>query len=159
MVARLIPDSTQFCVFMQRLKLSRFSNGFLALRSYNDLRPDLGLRRRINHQMLAHRPAHKGSEWYHKFWEPRGISPEVATFVYQALAKYSGLQVTKVLPTDRLCEDLKLPLVCWFDWELCLCEDFYQEFGLALDDYLDVTQFKTVADLVGFLNHQLLAQI
>ncbi|MBE9030887.1 hypothetical protein IQ266_14215 [filamentous cyanobacterium LEGE 11480] len=139
---------------MQRLTLSRLYNWFLALWSYNDLRPDLALRRRINRQVLAARPAHKVSEWYQKFWASRGVSREVATFIYQSLAKYSGLQFAKVLPSDRLCEDLKLPLICWFDWEMSLCEDFYEEFGFELDDYLDVTQLKTVADLMGFFNQQ-----
>lgn len=152
-------DLTRTCVFMRRLKFSRFHNWFLALRSYSDLRPDLAMRRRINRQILADRPAHTGSEWYRKFWAPRGVSREVATFIYRSLAQYSGLQWAKVLPTDRLCEDLKLPLICWFDWELSLCEDFYQEFGLELDDYLDVTQLNTVADLMGFFNQCMLSKV
>jgi hypothetical protein len=147
------------CVFMQRLKTSRLYNWFLALRSYNDLRPDLGLRRQINRQVLATRPAHCGQDWYQKFWASQGISREVATFLYQALAKYSGLQLAKVLPNDRLCEDLKLPLICWFDWELALCEDFHQEFGFDLEDYFDLSQLKTVADLMGFFNQQVAAQV
>jgi hypothetical protein len=148
------------CVFMQRLMFSRLYNWFLALRSYNDLRPDMGLRRQVNRQVLATRPAHSGQEWYQKFWAPQGISSEVATFLYQALAKYSGLQLAKVQPSDRLCEDLKLPLICWFDWELAICEDFHQEFGFDLEDYFDLSQLKTVADLMGFFNQQVaLAQV
>ncbi len=152
-------DLTRTCVFMRRLKFSRFYNWFLALRSYNDLRPDLAMRRRVNRQILADRPAHTGNEWYRKFWAPRGVSREVANFIYQSLAQYSGLQWAKVLPTDRLCEDLKLPLICWFDWELSLCEDFHQEFGLELEDYLDVTQLNTVADLMGFFNQHMLSRV
>lgn len=149
--------------FMERLKLSqlynRLYNGFMALRSYGELRPDLALRRRINRQVLASRPVRNWNEWYQKFWEPRGISREVATFIYRGLRKYSGLQAAQVLPSDRLTEDLKLPLICWFDWELSLCEDFQREFGCELEDYLDLTQFQTVADLMGFFNQQVLAQV
>jgi hypothetical protein len=151
------PDLIRPCVFMQRLKISRLYNWFLALQSYNDLRPDLGLRRRINRQVLAERPAHSGQEWYQKFWADRGISREVATFLYQSLAKYSGLQLAKVQPHDRLHEDLKLPLICWFDWELAFCEEFGQVFGLDLEDGFDLGQMQTVADLMGFLNQQVLA--
>ncbi|MFM2431708.1 MAG: hypothetical protein RLZZ511_2921 [Cyanobacteriota bacterium] len=148
-------------VFMQRLKLSlgqtlvaRLYNCFTAWSSYSDLSPDLAMRRRVNSQVLASRPAHSGQEWYQKFWAAQGISREVAGFVYQALAKYAGLRSAQVLPHDRLCEDLKLPLISWFDWELALYEDFAQEFNLELEDYLDISQLKTVADLMGFLNQQ-----
>jgi hypothetical protein len=149
-------------VFMQRLKLSfgqqnlvaRLYNWFAAWSSYGDLSPDLALRRRVNRQILASRPAHDGQEWYQKFWAAQGISCEVAGFVYQALIKYAGLRSAQVQPQDRLCEDLKLPLISWFDWELALYEDFAQEFDLELDDYLDISQLKTVADLMGFLNQQ-----
>jgi hypothetical protein len=41
------------------------------------------------------------------------------------------------------------------DWELCLCDDFAQQLGIEVNDYLDSEQLVTVADLMGWLNQKL----
>ncbi|HIK46252.1 MAG TPA: hypothetical protein IGR64_15435, partial [Leptolyngbyaceae cyanobacterium M65_K2018_010] len=68
---------------------------------------------------------------------------------------YSGLEIGRLRPNDRLLEDLQLPAVCWFDWGITLCEDFYNTFGVDLADQFDETQLATCADLVLFLNQRL----
>jgi hypothetical protein len=132
----------------------RLNNFWTSVWTYFELRPDLGLRRRINLAM-QNRPSHLWPEWYRRFWEPEGVAREVAEFVYRKVAYYSGLKVEKVLPSDRLNEDLKLSLICWFDWEISFYEDFSRQLGVALDgdDWLTM-EFNTVADLVRFLNHK-----
>ncbi|MEB3337473.1 MAG: hypothetical protein VKJ46_08435 [Leptolyngbyaceae bacterium] len=125
------------------------------LSTYADLAPDLRLRRQVN-QSLHTRPSLASEEWYDYFWRPRKISHEISTFVYTHLEQYSGLQVSRVLPSDRLDEDLKMTLVCWFDWNLTLCEDFQHCFAVDISDRLDINTLSTVEDFVLFLNHQLL---
>lgn len=132
----------------------RLKNGLLSLHTYADLSPDLGLRRRIN-QVLRSRPSLNLEEWYATFWQPLSISREIATFVYEHLEHYSGLQFSNVLPSDRLQEDLQFPLVCWFDWEGILCDDFRDRFGVEISDQWDIQILTTVKDLILFLNQQL----
>jgi hypothetical protein len=154
----VIMQRLEFYTFNGLSPVKRMFNWFMSSTSYADLRPDMGLRRQINRQVLADRPQRSLSEWYRLFWEPRGVSREVVEFVYSAIANYAGLKVAQVLPSDRLCEDLKLPLICWFDWELNLVEEFSDQLGVELDDYFDVTRFATVADLVQFFDRQFVAQ-
>jgi hypothetical protein len=137
------------------IKVSTIYHWFMSLWTYSDLRPDWAVRRQVNRRILGGRPDRSFGEWYQRFWEPEGVSREVADFIYRHIPRYSGLRFAQVLPSDRLCEDLKLPLVCWFDWELSLYEDLQQKLGIDLgEDYFDVTQFATVADLVGFVNQK-----
>jgi hypothetical protein len=154
----VIMQRLEFYTFNGLSPVKRIFNWFSSLLSYADLRPDMGLRRQINRQVLADRPQRSLSEWYRLFWEPQGVSREVADFVYGAIANYAGLKVAQVLPSDRLYEDLKLPLICWFDWELNLCEEFSHKLGVELEEYFDVTRFATVADLVQFFDQQFAAQ-
>jgi hypothetical protein len=140
----------------QRLT-NKLNNWRMTIAAYGDLSPDLGVRRRIN-QTLGNRPSRSISEWYGHFWESQGVAREVAEFVYQRVEQYSGLTFEKVLPSDRLCEDLKLPMVCWFDWELSLCDDFAQQLGIELEECFDLSEMTTVADLVRFFNQQFRAQ-
>lgn len=134
----------------------KLKNVVLTVSTYADLSPDLMLRRQVN-QSLHDRPALTLEEWHHRFWQPRKISQDISAFVYSYLAQYSGLQVARFLPSDRLDEDLKLTLVCWFDWGLALGEDFYRCFGVDITEVLDLGDLSTVEDFVLFLNHQLLA--
>ncbi|HEY9836136.1 MAG TPA: hypothetical protein V6D27_04510, partial [Vampirovibrionales bacterium] len=91
-------------------------------------------------------------EWFNGFWRSREISFSVASFVYIQLEKYSGLQIGRVLPGDRLEQDLQLTLVSWFDWNLYLCEDFLDEFGIDIGDRFDLQMMETVEDLVRCLH-------
>jgi hypothetical protein len=64
-----------------------------------------------------------------------------------------------VLPSDRLEEDLRWTAVCWFDWQLHLCEDVWQAFGVDLSDRLDQIEAGTVADLLVFLQQQVYSNV
>ncbi|KAM3107357.1 hypothetical protein [Phormidesmis sp. 146-35] len=134
----------------------RLKNLFDSLNTYADMSPDLALRKRIN-QTLRDRPSRTADEWYELFWQPLGISQEVSDFVYQQLEDYSGLHFANVLPSDRLTEDLHLPLVCWFDWEISFCEAFGGQFGIDVSEEFDLSRFSTLQALVVFLNQQLLS--
>lgn len=75
-------------------------------------------------------------------------------FAFHRLEAYSGLTVGRIKPSDRLLEDLHFPAVCWFDWGITLCDDFYATFGIDMLDHFDETQFCTCADLITFLHQQ-----
>jgi hypothetical protein len=79
----------------------------------------------------------------------------VLAFVYTKLPDYSGLQVGRLRPHDRLIADLQLPLVCWFDWPHQLCDDFYESFQVDLSEEFDESILETVEDLVIFLHRKL----
>ena len=130
----------------------RLTNSIQSLKTYEDLSPDLRLRCRIN-RALRDRPRYRLDRWYQTFWQPLEVSSEVAEFVYQQMEAYSGLTFGYVLPSDRLTEDLNLPLVCWFDWESTLCDDFYDRFGVDISSF-DVGSLATIQELVVFLNQQ-----
>jgi hypothetical protein len=108
-------------------------------------------------QLLRNRPALSAKEWFEKFWQSKAISQQVADFAYIYMQKYTGLEFSRVQPNDRLSEDLAIPAVCWFEWEVYFCEDFYERFGRDLSDRFDPQTFYTVEELVVFLNHQLLS--
>jgi len=48
-------------------------------------------------------------------------------------------------------------LVCWFDWELTLCDDFCQCFAVDLSECFDTQILDTIDELVRFLDYQLLS--
>jgi hypothetical protein len=144
--------------------LSRLShevkNGWMALKAYPDMSPDLNLRRQVNRKLLT-RPAYSVHEWYQRFWKPVGVRSDVVEFVYHILTECSGLVVGRLLPSDRMVNDLQLPLICWFDWEINCMELFWQRFEpsgsrLELMDEMgldtDPTTFETLQDWMLFLN-------
>jgi hypothetical protein len=128
----------------------------LSLRTYTVLSPDLRMRRRIN-RALCDRPALSQSEWFTAFYQNQGIARPVAEFTYVYLERYSGIAFSRVLPSDRL-SDLEWTSVCSFDWELKLCDDFYDHFGIDLSDCLDGLQPVMIGDLVCFLNQHWLSK-
>jgi hypothetical protein len=132
----------------------KLKNLVLGVRTYADMSPDLGLRRRIVRTWQA-RPDRTLDAWYGLFWQSSLIAKDVATFVYIQMADYSGLPFAKVLPSDRLEADLNLSLVCWFNWQSTLCEDFAQRFGVDISHCFDPDALNTVEDLMVFLNRQL----
>jgi hypothetical protein len=132
----------------------RFTNFVLGLKTYSDLSPNLGLRRRIN-QTLRSRSSRSLEESYTTFWKPLAVSKELIAFIYEHLEISSGLQFARILPRDRLTEDLKLTEICWADWEFNLCSEFYDRFGIDICDRFDFQNLVTVEDLVVFLNQQL----
>ncbi|MBE9158478.1 hypothetical protein IQ265_16800 [Nodosilinea sp. LEGE 06152] len=129
-----------------------------SLTTYMALSPDMVARQRVN-QWLRSRPCLTCTEWYIYHWTPpavpRPLPEPLINFVYQQLHAYSGLEIGCIAPSDHLVDDLAFPAVCWFDWSITLCEDFYDTFGLDISEYFDETQFFTCADLVNFLNQQL----
>jgi hypothetical protein len=132
-------------------RLKNFSH---SLKTYKALSPDWAVRQRVN-RALYRRPTLNSDEWFERFYQRQGITYSVAQFVYSRLSHYSGLEFGRVLPTDRLTEDLDWPRVCWFDWDLCLCDDFYGQFQVDISHHLDELHTYTVEELVCLLNRAL----
>jgi hypothetical protein len=132
----------------------RVKNIFASFGSYADLSPDQAVRRHVQRR-LADRPPLSSPAWFSTYWQPLGIHPTVADFVYRSLAAHSGLPMAQVQPSDRLIADLQLPAVCWFDWELAFCEDVLAEFGVDLSDRFDLNSLDTMADLMVYLHRAL----
>jgi hypothetical protein len=134
----------------------RFKNTLCSFGSYADLSPDVQTRRQV-HQWLRDRPARSLDEWYCTFWQSQGIARSLVTFVHHQLQEQAELDLTQTRPSDRLVDDLQLPLICWFDWEISLCEEFFNQFGVELFDDFDITHLHTLQDLVYFLHQHLTA--
>jgi hypothetical protein len=132
----------------------RFKNFLFSLKTYGILSPELRVRRQVN-QRLYNRSSLAANQWFQLRCQPLGISRAIANFAYTRLATYSGLEFSRVLLSDRLEEDLRWTQVCWFDWEIALCDDFCEQFGVDISDRLDAFDFNTVAELLTFLNQQL----
>ncbi|MGQ9873126.1 hypothetical protein [Leptodesmis sp.] len=130
-------------------------NFFYSLWTYSDLSPDLKMRRCVQ-RFLHRRSLLNSCEWYERFCKP-DIPKPISDFVYTRMSHYAGLEFGRVLPTDRLNEDLHLTLICWFDWELVFCEDFLRTFGIDLRDRFAPETLSTVQDLLLFLKHQFLS--
>ena len=132
----------------------QLKNLVMHLQTYPALSPDLGERQVVNRHLKT-RPPLSAQEWYIRYWTPpavpRPMSSSVIEFAYKHLKTYSGLDSGRLQPQDRLVEDLQFPLVCWFDWGLTLCDDFYEQFGIDLTETFDETQFRTLADLIAYL--------
>ncbi|WAL60919.1 hypothetical protein [Thermocoleostomius sinensis] len=129
----------------------RVKNLFISLNSYAVLSPDLKVRQQVN-KALRDRPELSAEDWFHRFYQAYGVAHPVVIFAYSQLQHYSGLQFGRVLPTDRFHEDLRWSDVCWFDWNLQLYDDCWQEFGVDLRGCFDELQWITVQDFVVGLN-------
>ncbi|MEX0270504.1 hypothetical protein AB3R30_15275 [Leptolyngbyaceae cyanobacterium UHCC 1019] len=129
-------------------------NFFYSLRTYPDLSPDLRMRQRVN-QILSDRPPLNPEDWHQKFWQSLNITQSVSYFVYQHLPNYSGLDCGRIRPSDRLQEDLHLSLVCWFDWQQSLRQDFFTQFKIDLGEETDLETLSTIEDFIVFLDRQL----
>jgi hypothetical protein len=131
----------------------KLDNFLLSINTYDDLSPDLGIRQQVK-QYLINRSALSLEQWFHCYGKAVGISQAVVQFAYLYLEQYSGLPFARVLPNDRLEEDLHWTEVCWFDWEVRLCEDFWQHFEIDLSDRLEEFVPFTIAELILFLEQQ-----
>lgn len=131
-------------------------NYMRSLWSYRDLGPDIWLRRQINFR-LRDRTRLSLEGWISLFLkvEEKSCSRRLLAFVYRQLPKYSGLEVGRIRPSDRLIEDLQMPLVCWYDWSHQLCDDFLMAFQVDISEEFDEALLETVGDLVWFLNQRL----
>ncbi|NJL49998.1 MAG: hypothetical protein HC929_24635 [Leptolyngbyaceae cyanobacterium SM2_5_2] len=133
-------------------------NWISSVSTYGLLSPDLQTRVQVN-RWLRSRPCLSQDEWFRQCWavsgEPDRCTKPLIDFIYECLTAHSGLAVGCIRPSDRLLDDLQFPAVCWFDWSLTLCDEFYTTFGLDITDQFDETQLITCADLVRFLRQQL----
>ncbi|MEM0980015.1 MAG: hypothetical protein AAGH78_07055 [Cyanobacteria bacterium P01_H01_bin.58] len=124
--------------------------------AYRDMSPDMGIRRQVNRR-LQERSQLSVEDWAELFVKAidGALYDPLLTFLYQQLQDYSGLDVGRIRPEDRLIEDLQIPLVCWFDWPHQLCDDFLQAFEVDISEEFDESQLDTVKELVYFLNRRL----
>ncbi|NJR37863.1 MAG: hypothetical protein HC781_02245 [Leptolyngbyaceae cyanobacterium CSU_1_4] len=114
------------------------------------------MRRQVK-QSLRHRPTLGLSEWFESFCRSRPIAYPVVNFLYTRLETYSGIEPGKLLPSDRLEEDLRWTDLCGFDWQIILCDDFMQQFNVDMTRCIEDFSPKTLEDL-GLLLHQQLKQ-
>jgi hypothetical protein len=131
----------------------RFKNLFAHLKTYDLLSPDLATRRQVK-RALCHRPRLSLSEWFETFCKSRPLSYPVVSFLYTRLETYSGLELARLVPSDRLEEDLCWTAICGFDWAIALCDDFMQEFGVDMTQCAETFDPKTVEDLILLLQQQ-----
>lgn len=133
----------------------RFKNLIQGLLTYPILSPDLRLRRQV-YQGLRKRPALSLSDWYMTYGKPQNLSYSIVEFAYHHLGKYAGLDFARLLPGDRLDEDLCWTKICWFDWHLALCDDFRQRFGIDLSYDVQNLPNSDLQSLLIFLDDHLL---
>jgi hypothetical protein len=135
----------------------RLNNTLISVQSYSTLSPSIQVRRQVN-RALRDRPTLTSEEWakeWAKICHQDGIARALGLFVYTHLQRYSGIEFGKVRLSDRLNEDLQWTEICWFDWDLALCDDFQQFFGVDISEYSDQLDLPTVGELVAFLHRQL----
>lgn len=147
-VAALLPCGTMW---------HALTNWIRSFATYGDLSPDFALRYRLNRHLRQHRPELPPDPWGQGLSStlPEPLSPALVQFAYQSLERYSGLAIGCTRSSDRLIEDLHLPLVCWFDWPHRLCQDFSQTFHIEMGEDFDETYFATLGELIAFLQKQL----
>lgn len=133
---------------------TQLHNRWMDLNAYPDMRPDYKIRQQVN-RSHADRSLYSAVEWHQRFWYPLGVQRRLSEFVYELLGECSGLAVGRLLPSDRLMQDLQLPLVCWFDWEMVLTEQFMIRFELDTDWILDIGEFETLEELMLALDRRL----
>jgi hypothetical protein len=131
----------------------RFKNLFFSLKNYDILSPNLAMRRRVK-RSLRHRPTLGVSDWFESFCRSRPIAYPVVNFLYTRLETYSGIEPGKLLPSDRLEEDLRWTDLCGFDWQVMLCDDFMQQFNVDMTRCIEDFSPNTLEDLVLLLHQQ-----
>ncbi|MGB3790043.1 MAG: hypothetical protein WA949_18680 [Phormidesmis sp.] len=147
--------------------IEQLDNWLSSVSTYADMSPDLAIRAQVNLRMKAHaRSALSVSDWCQLFLSQKAVAStsafsrfafdssdtrRVLCFVYQRFSRYSGIDFSRVRPEDRLDDDLHFSLVCWFDWTITFCEDFFEQFDLDLSDCFDEDEFNTIGELVMFL--------
>lgn len=129
----------------------RLKNLCFSLNTYKTLSPDLGVRQQVN-RVLGDRLMLSADQWFTTFYQSQNIAPAAVSFAYRYLETYSGLEMGRVQPSDRLDQDLRWAEVCWFDWEVQFCEDVRQQFSVDISECLDDWQTFTIGELVAFLD-------
>jgi len=131
---------------------SKITNFISSVQAYADMSPDLSIRQEVNAWLLRRdRASLTLDQWCECFG---GSNSDVLAFLYQSFGEYSGLDFSRVRPNDSLNSSLHFPLVCWFDWSITFCEDFFQAFDVDLSDRFDEADFDTIGELVDFLTQQ-----
>lgn len=128
------------------------NNYIHGLQTYQDMSPDLSMRRQVNQFLRNHRRPLSSDAWCSECYRVTQAQSNTLLFIYRALADYSGLEFNRVRPEDHLVDDLQFPLVCWFDWSVRFCDDVVNHFGIDISDTFDETRFDTLADLITFLD-------
>ncbi|MEO0869089.1 MAG: hypothetical protein AAFY17_11700 [Cyanobacteria bacterium J06642_11] len=136
--------------FMWR-RWKRATNYIHGLQTYQDMSPDLLVRRQVNQSLRNHRRSLSSDAWCSECHRATHAQRDTLLFVYRSLATYSGLEFSRVRPADRLVDDLQFPLVCWFDWPLRFCDDVIQRFDVDISETFDEAELDTLADLIRFL--------
>ncbi|MBU6228196.1 MAG: hypothetical protein KGQ93_00680 [Cyanobacteria bacterium REEB459] len=138
--------------------MQQLNNLASSLLTYSWLSPDVGARQEL-YRILLYRPDLTCDQWFERYWSPPAVqqiySKPLIQFAYHRLGVYTGLEVGRLRPSDRLVEDLQFPSICWFDWGIDLCTDFHHSFGIDISEQFDETRLFTFADLISFLNVQL----
>ncbi len=135
--------------FAEALGTHRLSNFISSVNAYADMSPDLSVRKDVNTWMVRRdRQTLDLTTWSQLFGHP---SHPVLAFIYKSFGDYSGLDFSRTRPNDSLNTHLKFPLVCWFDWTITFCENFFQAFDLDLSDRFDEADFHTIGELINFL--------
>ncbi len=150
--------------------IEQLDNWLSSVSTYADMSPDLAIRAQVNLRMKAHARCALGvSDWCQTFLSQKAAAETLAfsrsafgasdtrrvlCFVYQHFSQYSGIDFSRVRPEDRLNDDLHFSLVCWFDWTITFCEDFFEQFDIDLSDCFDEDEFNTIGELVMFLVEQ-----
>jgi len=103
---------------------------------------------------LRDRPVLSLDQWFEVHSKPCGLSYALTAFAYDHLEKYSGLSLARLLPSDRLEADLCWTEICWFDWQVRLSDDLWQQFGVDFGDGIDEVA-GTLAHFLQSLDQQL----
>jgi len=105
---------------------------------------------------LRERMARSEEDWYATHFEAADVSADVVRTVSRCLAGYSGIDFARVLPADRIAEDLRFDEVCWRDWEMDFISDLREKLGLDVmaDPALkrEVERAETIGDLMRALS-------
>ena len=133
-------------------------NWFYSFWTYRDLGPDIVTRWEVNQRLRSQRRPSPLNQWaviISQLSRQQGYqvppSTRLLQFTYTHLQKYSGIDFRYVRLHDRLQEDLRFALVCWFDWETQFCDDVYNELGIDISLTFDADDCETVGDLIKFL--------
>ncbi len=109
--------------------------------------PKPGVADEVN-RSLSGRGSLNATEWFTEFWKRRGIDRRVSDFVYERFPIYTGLDFSRVIPTDRIADDLKFRDVSRDDWEFDFHDEFESEFGVGILYELSEEETKTVEGIV-----------
>lgn len=108
---------------------------------------------------LKNRETLSMDDWYVKWWQSLGIKRDVSDFIYKNLESYLGIETAKIIPSDRIIEDLHFDKLGWPRWEADLRDDFEEQFKVDVFKSPDLDkESKTFKEFVCFLNNAVLQE-